>query len=108
MNIDDYYKMLGNSKICVCPDGTSIDTFRFVEACGSRCAIITTRKPDLWYYKEAPVFYLDNWVELTAQYVQNVLNSGLDELQEEVEIYYNMFLSERAVASYIVSNIYRQ
>jgi len=105
MNIDDYYQFLGNSKICVCPDGTAIDTFRFVEACGSGCIVITTPKPDLWYYEDAPVFYLNEWSELTEEYVRNILSKDTDKLQRDIKSYYDACLSEKTVADYIITNI---
>lgn len=102
LDIDDYYRCLGNSKICVVPDGASTDTFRYVEACGSGCAIITTHKPDLWYYCNAPIFYVNNWGELTKEFAANILNKNLDVIQNNIIKYYNEYLSEETVANYIL------
>jgi hypothetical protein len=102
MGIDDYYKTMGDSKICVVPDGTSIDTYRFTEALGSGCAVITTPKPDLWYYKGAPVFYVKDWDGLTKEHISNILGGNLDVLQETIREYYDEHLSARAVANYII------
>jgi hypothetical protein len=102
LTIDEYYRCLGDSKICVVPDGTSTDTFRYVEACGSGCAIITTHKPDLWYYRNAPVVYINNWGELTKDLLCDVLCRDLDTLQSNTLKYYNEYLSEEAVANYII------
>jgi len=103
--IDDYYKTMGDTKICVCPDGTAVDTFRFVEACGSGCVVITTLKPDLWYYHNAPVYYINSWGELTRQFLENILTSDLDTLQTNINKYYTECLSEEAVANYIIETI---
>jgi hypothetical protein len=105
LDIDDYYKFLGDSKICVVPDGTSVDTYRFTEACGSGCAVITTPKPDLWYYHNAPVFYVNNWDELTKEFINEVLSWDLDNIQISTLKYYNDCLSEEAVAKYILTTL---
>jgi hypothetical protein len=105
LDIDDYYKMLGDTKICVCPDGISVDTFRFMEACGSGCIVITTNKSSLWYYQEAPVFFVDSWIELTADYIKSILSSDVDEIQEQTLVYYKNKLSEEAVAKYIINTV---
>jgi hypothetical protein len=103
--IDEYYKRLGGCKICVCPNGSAIDTFRFVEACASGCIIITTPKDDIWYYKDAPVFYIKDWNELTYDFIMNILDSDLDSVQEKTIDYYYNVLSPRAVAEYITETI---
>jgi hypothetical protein len=102
LDIDDYYNTMGDSKICVVPDGTSVDTFRFSEACGSGCIIITTPKTDLWYYHNAPVFYVKEWSELTEEFIRDILSKDLDAMQNDVLRYYNECLSEEAVANYIL------
>lgn len=102
MDIDDYYRFMGDSKICVSPDGASVETFRFVEACGSGCIVITTPKPDLWYYRDAPVFFINDWSELTGELLHHILSMDFDFLQETIGEYYTMCLSEEAVAHYIV------
>jgi len=105
MDIDEYYQTMGDSKICVCPDGTVVDTFRFVEACGSGCAIITTPKPDLWYYRNAPLYYVKQWDRLTKAYIENVLHGDIDDSQKRINKYYNDNLSENAVANYIIQKV---
>jgi hypothetical protein len=105
LDIDDYYRALGDSKICVVPDGTSQDTFRYSEAVGSGCIVITTTKPDLWYYKDAAVLFLKDWSLLTEKGVRGLLDNILDVPKEEILEYYNRCLSERAVANYIIKTI---
>lgn len=103
--IGEYYRYLGNSKICVAPAGTSEDTFRFNEAIGSGCVVITTKKPPFWYYYDAPVFFLNSWKELTKEFISNILSRDLDSLQKDIKEYYTDCLSEEAVANYIIKTI---
>lgn len=104
--IDDYYKILGNTKIAVTPDGTAPDSFRYVEAMGSGCIVVMTPKDNnLWYYKNAPVFYIDDWNNLNEKFIENILSMNLDELYENNLLYYKEYLSEEAVADYIISKL---
>lgn len=106
-NIDEYYRLLGDSRICVVPDGTSMDTFRYTEACGSGCIVITTTKPDLWYYKYAPVVFIKSWSELTKELVGFTLSVDIDAWQGSIMRYYERNLSEKAVANYILKCLKR-
>jgi len=105
LDINDYYRALGDTKICVCPDGASADTFRYVEACGSGCIIITTPKEDLWYYHNAPVFFIDDWSLLTKDYISNILNKDTEAIHYATLDYYQQCLSAEAVVNYIKNNI---
>lgn len=102
--IDEYYKILGDTKIAVAPDGTAPDSFRYVEAMGSGCIVIMTPKSDnIWYYKDAPVFYIDDWNNLNEKFIDDILSMNLDELYENNLKYYKEKLSEEAVANYIIN-----
>ena len=104
--IDEYYQMLGDSKICVCPDGTAVDTFRFVEACASGCIVITTPKSDLWYYEDAPIQVVEDWTELTYWLIEELFHGKpLSMIKSEVLGYYEYSLSPKAVATYITKTV---
>lgn len=105
LHIDDYYKLLGDTKIALAPDGTSIDTFRYVEAFGSGCIVISTPKDNIWYYKDSPVFLINNWSELNERLIRNILSMDIDDIYYNNLKYYNDKLSEDAVANYIINNI---
>lgn len=105
MEIDDYYKVLGDTKIALAPDGTSVDKFRYIEALGSGCVVITTNKDDIWYYKKSPAYFINSWNELSNELIRNILNSNLDDKYYENLKYYNEKLSEEAVANYILKKI---
>lgn len=103
--IDDYYKLMGDTKIALAPDGTSVDTFRYVEAFGSGCIVITTNKDDIWYYRNSPAFFINSWTELNEKFIENILSMNLDKVYEKNLKYYNDILSEKAVAEYIFKNL---
>lgn len=105
IDIDEYYKILGDTKIALSPDGTSIDCFRYVEALGSGCVVITTKKDDIWYYRNSPTVFINSWNELNENLINNILSMNLDEIYMKNLEYYNNNLSEEAVANYIVKSL---
>lgn len=106
IDIDEYYKILGDTKISLCPEGTSVDTFRYNESMGSGCVVITTKKDnDLWYYKNSPAIFLDSWSQLNNELINNLLKGDLDSLYKKNLEYYDNVISEKAVAHYIIEKI---
>lgn len=105
IEIDEYYKILGETKIALSPDGTSVDCFRYVEAFGSGCIVITTIKDDIWYYRNSPTFFINSWSELNENLINHILSLNIDDLYIQNLKYYNEKLSEEAVANYIIENI---
>lgn len=105
MYIDDYYKLLGESKIVLSPDGTSVDCFRYVEAFGSGCIVITTKKDDIWYYRNSPAIFINSWNELNENLIENILSMNIDDIYQQNLEYYKEKLSEEANANYIIEKI---
>lgn len=103
--IDDYYKLLGDTKIILSPDGTAIDCFRYVEAFGSGCIVITTNKDDIWYYRDSPAFFINSWEELNLDLIEKILSMDIDEIYYNNLNYYNEKLSEKSVANYILDSL---
>ena len=106
IEIDEYYKLLGNCRISLSPDGTSIDTFRYVESFASGCVVITTKKDDIWYYEDSPAIFIDSWDELNETLIENILkNNDLDKIREQNIEYFEKKLSEYSVANYMLNKI---
>jgi hypothetical protein len=61
-----YSQRMMDSKICLAPRGTIVDTWRFFEGVRSGCLVITEPLPDEYYYKNAPVIQIDDWRELES------------------------------------------
>ena len=105
MDIDEYYKILGRTKIALCPDGTSVDTFRYVESFGSGCIVITTNKENIWYYRDSPAFFINSWSELNENLIYTILSKDIDKIYNENLNYYSEKLSEAAVSNYMLQKI---
>jgi hypothetical protein len=74
---DEYMEVLGDSRVCLCPQGAySEETFRFFEAIKLGTIPMVERLPKFWYYENAPMAFsqwqmLDKNLSLTL----NFLNS---------------------------------
>lgn len=105
MNIDEYISTLSETKICLVPNGQSRETFRYAEALASGCIVITTENLDVWYYKNSPAYFIDNWSSLSDEYINKILKSDIDSKQQENIKYYQEYLSPKASCDYIISKI---
>jgi len=105
MGIDNYVKTLSDTKICLVPNGLSKETFRYAEAFASGCVVITSENIDVWYYKNSPAYFVNNWNQVTDEYIQNILQSNMDIKQTEGIEYYKNYLSPESSAKYIISKI---
>ena len=59
-----YSERMMDSKICLTPRGTVIDTWRLFEGLKSGCLVICEPLPDDYFYQGAPVIQIDSWDEL--------------------------------------------
>ena len=103
--IEQYFELLSDAKICLVPSGYSPETFRYSESFGSGCIVITDSKDDVWYYNDTPAIVVPNWSVVTEEFLQNILNSNIDELQQKNLEYYEKCLSPEANANYIINII---
>jgi hypothetical protein len=110
--IEDYFKMMNNSKICLVPNGKVIpESFRYMEGFESNSIVITTypkniEKFNLWYYEKSPAIFLKDWKELKVDMIKELLTEEkLNEYFIENKKYYNDYLSTNATVKYILEKI---
>ena len=108
-NINEFYEKLSDTKIALVPNGVVIpESFRFFESFMRHCIVITTLPQnsmyDMWYYKDCPALFLNNWHELTDSKIDDLL-SNLDYHYEKSKSYFENKLSTKAVAKYIKETI---
>lgn len=108
-NINEFYEKLGDAKISLVPNGVVIpESFRFFESFMRHCIVITTLPQnsnyDMWYYKDCPALFLNNWSELTESKIDELLKN-LDYHYERSKIYFENKISPKAVATYIKETI---
>jgi hypothetical protein len=98
-------EMLSESKICLVPSGYSPETFRYSESFGSGCIVITDSIDNVWYYHHTPAIVVPNWSVVTEQFLINILNSNINEIQQKNLEYYEKCLSPESNANYIINII---
>lgn len=102
LSYNEYFKLLSNSKIVLCPRGyISSETFRHYEAIKSGSIIITEKLPKTYFYKNSRFIEINNWKEGLVKAEKLILNlAKLNSMQKINNSYYKNFLSEKSVAKY--------
>lgn len=62
----DYARVIADSKICLAPRGSSVETFRLFEAMRQGCVVICDRQPRHWFYRNCPIVEIGDWANLDA------------------------------------------
>jgi len=99
----DYPIILMDTKICLSPRGTHLETYRLCEGMYYGCVVIAEAQPDHWFAKKSPAIIVDNWKTLPAlldELLQDEVR--LEELQQAATDYWDNTLAPPAVAQYIV------
>jgi hypothetical protein len=98
-NQRDYEITLGNTKISVCPRGTTYETYRFFESCKAGCVVVCEPLPNVWFYQKHPGIVIKDWSRLPAIIEELLANEAvLAAKSAEALDYWNNIVSERAVA----------
>ena len=105
ISIEEYYEKISDSKICLVPSGCSPETFRYSESYGSGCIVITKNKIKSWFYESSPAFFVKDWSEITEKYIDDILESNIDNMYLNNLDYFEKKLSPKANSEYNVKNI---
>jgi hypothetical protein len=108
-NDDDatrYSRTMMDTKICVVPRGTSLETYRFFEALRFGCVVIAERLPQRWFYDGAPALRVRDWSELD-RLVPSLLADPqrLAQLSAASLAWWAQCCSEDAVGDYLATRI---
>jgi hypothetical protein len=98
-NESDYEITLGNTKISLCPRGTTYETFRFFESCKAGCVVVCESLPNVWFYQKHPGIVIKDWSRLPA-IIEELLadQERLEAKSAEALNYWKNVVSERTVA----------
>lgn len=98
----EYSAELGNTKICLIPRGSSLDTYRLCEAMRSGCVLICDRLPGRWCYDGIPALFVDDWSELESVLVPLLRDPArLRQLHEQTLAWWHDRCSPAAVAAHL-------
>lgn len=99
---DTYPQILMDTKICLSPRGTHLETYRLCEGMYYGCIVIAEDQPDHWFAKNSPAFIVKNWNELPDLLDELLCNPmRMDELQKASLDYWQSTLAPAAVAEYM-------
>lgn len=101
-----YSQNLMNTKICLCPRGTTLETYRLFEAMRYGCVLIVESLPCRWFYSGAPIIQIGSWDNLEPVLAE-LLNdpARLQRLHEQTLEWWETRCSEKAVGKYIADQI---
>lgn len=103
---DDYPQILMDTKICLSPRGTHLETYRLCEGMYYGCVVVAEEQPDHWFAEESPAIIVKDWSTLPAVLDELLENpKQLDKLQQASLAYWNSTLSPAAVSGYITKTL---
>ena len=98
----EYSEELMDTKICLVPRGSSLETYRLFEAMRSGCIVVADRQPQKWVYDNLPVVFLDDWSDLENTLMPLVNDSKrMQELHEKSLTWWSKIASPQAAAKHI-------
>jgi len=101
---NDYPTILMDTKICLSPRGTHLETYRLCEGMYYGCIVIAEEQPAHWFAKESPAFILKDWRTL-PDLLDHLLEDEdrMQQLQQASLQYWDNVLAPQSVSTYISS-----
>jgi hypothetical protein len=99
-----YSKVLGESRIVLCPPGNpSGETFRHFEALRAGCIVVSEKLPSHYCYRNSPIIMVDSWEKLdkVVRLCEDEIYAS--EISEKSLQWYQNNISEKATVKYIVN-----
>lgn len=99
---DDYPQILMDTKICLSPRGTHLETYRLCEGMYYGCIVIAEEQPDHWFTANSPAFILKDWHRL-PELLDELLGDPerMATLQQQSLGYWDSTLAPSAVSMHI-------
>ena len=101
-----YPQVLMDTKICLAPRGTHLETFRLGEGTYYGCVVIAEEQPEHWFAESSPALIINDWSKLPE--LLDALLSDPEQLanrQRQSLAYWDRMLSPDAVAAYIAHQL---
>ncbi len=103
---NDYPTVLMDTKICLSPRGTHLETYRLCEGMYYGCIVIAEEQPDHWFAKDSPAFIVDDWDTLPDLLDQLLGDPAAMEAQQQASLkYWDDVLAPNAVSYYIATRL---
>ncbi len=99
---NDYPQILMDTKICLCPRGTHLETYRLCEGSYYGCVLIAEEQPDHWFAATSPAIILKDWRKLPALLDELLADPArLNALQQASLDYWDSTLAPTNIAGYM-------
>ncbi len=72
---DEYLDNIYNHKFVICPRGNGLDTHRLWETLYMGSIPIVKKDINNWFYNDLPIYYVDNWEEVTEELLNSAFPS---------------------------------
>lgn len=101
-----YSAKMMDSKICLVPRGTSLETYRFFEAVRYGCVVVTEALPSKWFYDGSSAVQINDWNDL-GKVLEKLLNDQqlMKKKHQESLDWWQKKCSEVAVGNYIAEKL---
>jgi hypothetical protein len=97
-----YSEIMADTKICLAPRGSSVETYRFFEGMRQGCVVICNRLPPHWFYAGRPAIQIDDWGNLEAEVKALTADPRrLSDLHRETLAWWRTKLSDPAIGGLI-------
>ena len=101
-----FSRTMMETRVCVVPRGTSLETYRYFEALRYGCIVVAETLPHRRYYDGAPVLRVSNWSELESAIIPILSNPREHDLLSRRGVaWWQERASEAAVAAFVASRI---
>ena len=102
----DYSAALMDSRFCLCPRGTRLETFRIFEGLRYGCITVTEALPERWYLAGAPLLRVRDWRELPALLRRLLAEpERMAELHRRSLAWWHEVVSPRAIARRVLPRL---
>lgn len=103
---NDYPTILMDTKICLSPRGTHLETYRVCEGMYYGCIVIAEEQPAHWFAEESPAFIVKDWNTL-PDLLDHLLADPhrMQQLQQASLAYWDNVLAPQALGSYIATSL---
>lgn len=103
---NEYPQILMDTKICLSPRGTHLETYRVCEGMYYGCVVIAEDQPDHWFAEDSPAIILRDWRELPDQLSELLGDPAmLEQKQRESMEYWDRTLAPMPIAKYMQARL---
>lgn len=101
-----YSQNMMQTKICLVPRGTSLETYRYFEGLRFGCVVVTERLPRRWFYDGSPALSVRTWSELDRLIPALIADpQRLAEMSRRTMAWWSERCSEAAVGAFMAERL---